>query len=218
MLKAFKAKLAQWMFKRLYAQISKLEGYETFIHEVTQGKNTKLYFPVRLFDVEIGDYSYIGQYSHLKKVRIGKFCSIGPKCFFGWGIHPTDGISTSPMFYSTQRQNGVTLANQDKIVEQKTIRIGNDVFIGMNVTILDGVTIGNGAVIGAGAVVSKDIPAYAIAVGNPIKIIRYRFPEEIRKKLLASEWWNMPDDQLPLIEKHFFDPEQFLKSINSKNA
>ena len=76
----------------------------------------------------------------------------------GWGIHPTQGISTSPMFYSSKKQNGITLSLIDKVEETKTIKIGNDVFIGANVTILDGISIGNGAIIGAGAVVSKDIP------------------------------------------------------------
>jgi acetyltransferase-like isoleucine patch superfamily enzyme len=53
-------------------------------------------------------------------------------------------------------------------------KIGDRVWIGANVTILKGVTIGNDAVVGAGSVVTKDIPAKAIAVGNPAKVIKYR--------------------------------------------
>lgn len=60
--------------------------------------------------------------------EIGKFCSIGPNFFCGWGVHPMDGISTSPMFYSTLKQNGMTLSLVDKVEERKNIRIGNDVF------------------------------------------------------------------------------------------
>ena len=56
--------------------------------------------------------------------------------------------------------------------------------------ILGGVKIGNGAVIGTGAVVAKNIPPYAIAVGNPARVIKYRFDEETIKKLLAVKWWN----------------------------
>ena len=55
---------------------------------------------------------------------------------------------------------------------------------------LGGVNIGNGVVIGAGSVVSKDIPPYAIAVGNPIKIIRYRFPLETIELLEQIKWWD----------------------------
>lgn len=54
------------------------------------------------------------------------------------------------------------------------IRIGNDAWIGANVVVLGGVTIGEGAVIGAGAVVSKDVPAWAIALGVPARVVRYR--------------------------------------------
>ena len=115
------------------------------------------------------------------------------------------------MFYSTRKQNGYTLSKEDKIEERKPIVIGNDVFIGANVIVLDGVTIGNGAVIGAGAVVSKDIPPYAIVVGCPIKIIKYRFNDEIINKLESIQWWNDDANQV-LIEKNFFDVENFIES------
>jgi acetyltransferase-like isoleucine patch superfamily enzyme len=127
----------------------------------------------------------------------------------GWGIHPTNTISTSPMFYSTQKQNGTTLSNYNKIQETKAIQIGHDVFIGMNVTILDGVKIGNGAVIGAGAVVSKDIPPYAIAVGNPIQIKKYRFAPEVRHKLETIQWWNWPLEDLKNVEQMILNTIEF---------
>lgn len=57
---------------------------------------------------------------------------------------------------------------------EKTVSIGNDVWIGSRVTILPGVTIGNGAVIGASSVVTKDVPPYAVACGNPAKVVKYR--------------------------------------------
>lgn len=80
----------------------------------------------------------------------------------------------------------------------------------MNVTILDGVKIGDGAIIGAGAVVSKDIPPYAIAVGSPIQIIRYRFSEDQISKLLKIEWWNFDEEQLKSVEKMFFNVDEFI--------
>ena len=70
------------------------------------------------------------------------------------------------------------------------IVVGNDVWIGHGVTILSGVTIGDGAVIGACSVVSKNIPPYAIAYGNPIRVVRYRFSKEIIEKLLKIAWWD----------------------------
>lgn len=85
------------------------------------------------------------------------------------------------------------------------------VFIGANVTILDGVTIGDGAVIGAGAVVSKDIPPYAIAVGCPIRILKYRFEPEQIHKLLKIKWWEFEDDKLQDVERMFFDINEFIE-------
>jgi acetyltransferase-like isoleucine patch superfamily enzyme len=158
---------------------------------------------------EVGAYSYISQNAIVNHTTIGKFCSIGPNLMCGWGIHPTNTISTSPMFYSTQKQNGTTLSNYNKIQETKAIHIGNDVFIGMNVTILDGIKIGNGAVIGAGAVVSKDIPPYAIAVGNPIQIKNYRFDKEIIEKLEFIQWWNWSLEELSRVEKMILNTEKF---------
>ena len=114
------------------------------------------------------------------------------------------------MFYSTLKQNGTSFSSTNKIEERKLIIIGNDVFIGANVTILDGVTIGDGAVIGAGAVVSKDIPAYAIAVGCPIQIIKYRFSEEQIEKLLKIKWWDFNSEKIKEVEKYFFDINEFI--------
>jgi acetyltransferase-like isoleucine patch superfamily enzyme len=93
---------------------------------------------------------------------------------------------------------------------------GNDVFIGANVTILDGVTIGDGAVIGAGAVVSKDIPPYAIAVGCPIRILKYRFEPEQIDKLLKIKWWEFDEDKLKDVERMFFDVDMFMDKYYSK--
>ncbi|WP_257014128.1 CatB-related O-acetyltransferase [Winogradskyella undariae] len=171
---------------------------------------SKIYPPFKLNNSSIGDYSYVAPNSIINRTEIGKFCSIGPNLISGWGKHPIDGISTSPMFYSTEKQNGFTLTNENKVEEVSSIFIGNDVFIGMNVTILDGVSIGHGAVIGAGAVVSKDIPAYAVAIGNPIRIIKYRFEESEIEKLLNTEWWNWEEEKLKKVESNFFDLNTFL--------
>ena len=161
----------------------------------------------------IGKGSYVGYNALISNTTIGKFCSIGPNLSCGWGMHPISGISTSPAFFSTMKQAGFTYSKTDKFEERKRITIGNDVFIGWNVTILDGVTIGDGAVIGAGAVVSKDIPPYAIAVGCPIQIVKYRFSQEKIDALLASNWWDGDDAVLQEVEKNFFDVDKFLELI-----
>ena len=166
------------------------------------------------YKASIGFGSYLSENAKIVNTEIGKFCSIGPNFLCGFGIHPTNGISTSPSFYSTGKQNGFTFVVENKIEENKIINIGSDVFIGANVTVLDGITIGDGAIIGAGAVVSKNIPPYAIAVGCPIKIIKFRFSPEIVEKLLLIKWWNKDKSDWLDVEKHFFDIEKFIEKFN----
>lgn len=212
-------KISYPIFEKFYPNLRLLRGdlawniLKSNSDGSTIEKFTKIYPPYHISNSKIGEYTYIANNSQISLTTIGKFCSIGPNILCGWGIHPTNGISTSPMFYSTMKQNGITLSKEDKIEERKPIKIGNDVFIGANVTILDGVTIGDGAVIGAGALVSKDIPPYAIAVGVPISIKSYRFTNEIIEKLLKIQWWDFKDSDLPEIEQHIFEVEKFIEKF-----
>jgi acetyltransferase-like isoleucine patch superfamily enzyme len=201
-----------WFYYLALNRIS-IGDYINSIKGSTIGKKCKIYGSHKVIDSIVGDFTYISSNSKISNTVIGKYCSIGPNLISGWGIHPLNTISTSPMFYSTSLQNGLTVTTQNKIIERKLIEIGNDVFIGANVIILDGVKIGDGAVIGAGAVVSKNIPPYAIAVGCPIKILRYRFDEKTIDELLKVKWWDHTYDIHIDIEKYFFDIDFFLKKM-----
>lgn len=186
----------------------KLNVLSGFYNKIS-GKAIKIYKPFNIINTAIGDGTYIAKNSDISMATIGKYCSIGPNFTCGYGIHPTNGISTNPCFYSTYKQNGMSFCTKNKITERKEINIGNDVFIGMNVTILDGVTIGDGAVIAAGAVVVKDVEPYSIVGGVPAKHIKYRFSKDTIKKLLAIQWWNWDREKLKSVEKMFFDVENF---------
>ncbi|SKB94745.1 virginiamycin A acetyltransferase [Lachnospiraceae bacterium] len=83
-----------------------------------------------------------------------------------------------------------------RIRRKGQIFIGNDCWIGARATIISGAKINNGAVIGAGAVVTGEIPPYAIAVGNPAKVVKYRFSQEIIDGLQRIQWWNWPEELL----------------------
>lgn len=189
-------------------------SFSNYIQSSKVSQLSKVYPPYEITKCTIDDYSYISKNAQLSMVNIGKFCSIGPNLVAGWGIHPTNSISTSPSFYSNKKQNGISFIDNSSFIERKEISIGNDVFIGANVTILDGVTISNGAVIGAGSVVSKDIPAYAIAFGNPIKIVRFRFENAQIEKLQKIKWWNWPIEKIKTMPKDLFDIESFLDKNN----
>lgn len=124
-------------------------------------------------------------------LKIGNFCSIaqGVTVFLG-GEHRPDWVTTYPF-------NILWPEARDFTGHPKTkgdVTIGSDVWIGTDALILSGVTIGNGAVIGARSVVSRPVPAYSIAVGNPATISRMRFPETIAERLEKVRWWDWPDD------------------------
>lgn len=100
---------------------------------------------------------------------------------------------------------------KNDICARGQIIIGNDVWIGADVIIMGGVHIGNGAVIGAGAVVAKDIPPYAIVVGNPARVIKYRFDDDTIRKLQEMKWWFWPENKIKNSIKYMGDIDKFIE-------
>jgi chloramphenicol O-acetyltransferase type B len=149
-----------------------------------------------LGSVTLGRYSYFAGSARAGHIQFGRFCSIGPDFMCGWGDHPTNLLSGSPVFYSAQKQCGVSFAEKDVFTEWKPIVVGNDVWIGARVFVRDGVTIGDGAIIGAGAVVVADVLPYAVVGGVPAKILRMRFPEDVIHSLRELSWWNWDEARL----------------------
>lgn len=129
----------------------------------------------------IGNNNYFSFRVMSGNAQIGNYCSFGPDVKIGQSQHSIEYITTYQRISS--RTIGYSLLKKPAI-------IGNDVWIGANAVIMQGVSIGNGAVIGANAVVTNNIPDYAIAVGIPARVIRYRFSENLIRMIEESNWWN----------------------------
>ncbi|MFW6145874.1 MAG: CatB-related O-acetyltransferase [Planctomycetota bacterium] len=155
----------------------------------TVGAHTLVGPCTELTDVTVGGYSYFAGHATVRSATFGRFCSIGRELLCGLGEHPTDRVSTSPVFYSTAPPGGVTFATRDTAVEHVPVTVGSDVWIGARVFLRDGITLGHGAIVAAGAVVVDDVPPYAIVGGTPARVIRYRFDEATVERLLATAWW-----------------------------
>ncbi|MCA6362435.1 MAG: CatB-related O-acetyltransferase [Bacteroidetes bacterium] len=165
---------------------------------------------------EIGRYVYIGRNAYISScARIGAFTSISAGVRIGLMSHPDDWVSTSPAFYAKRR--GLVNENTYAEDEGKQTVIGADVLISANALIRNGVTVGHGAIVGAGAFVNDDVPPYAVVAGVPARIIRYRFDEEMRNRLLHSEWWLKPDAEL-LNAGNFNNPDAFLQRLENGKA
>lgn len=142
-------------------------------------------------------FSYIGPGSQIQNCSIGKFCSLSKNVTIGAPRHPTNYVSTSPIFF--REKNGTkTSWVKNRLFNDSShkVVIGNDVWIGLNASVMGGVTIGDGAIVGAHSLVTKDVPPYAIVGGVPAKIIKYRFSEEVINLLLEIKWWDIPEPQL----------------------
>lgn len=145
-----------------------------------------------------GAFSYgspaLRTYGEAARLRVGKFCSIAQNVtvFLG-GEHRADWVTTYP--FTALMPSMAHIPGHPK--SKGDVVVGNDVWIGDGATVLSGVRIGDGAVIGAGAMIAKDVPPYAIAGGNPGRVLRYRFAEHEIAELLRLRWWDWP---LPGIE------------------
>ncbi len=190
------------------------------IAEFTSMKRKKVH-------TKIGKYSY-GPicHDHFLIESIGSFCS------FGIGVeavrnHEMRFVTTHPMIYAGQMDENMEVPfstfddfawyfegvqPHEEVMKSKRSKIGNDVWLGQNVLITNGADIGNGVIAGAGAVITKAVPDYAVVVGVPAKIIKYRYSPEQIEKLNGIAWWNWTDEEIRERYDDFYLPiDEFIR-------
>ena len=173
----------------------------------------------------IGDGSYVvgGHFETYSDncchILIGKYCSIAHDINFLLSMnHDYRTVTNFP--WNTKTFFDIAnvspkISIPTRVVNRRQIIIGNDVWIGRGATIMSGVRIGNGAVIGAESVVTKNVPPYAIVVGNPARIIKYRFDPETIRKLQAIRWWNWSPEKIVEEFSISDDPQDIVKKFYS---
>lgn len=195
-----------FIFKNLWKLKNVTVDGGTFIgRDVTISEGVCFYGKSEVFGkVQIGRYSSINGpstriCSAVHHVYIGSFCSIASNVIIQEYNHAINLPTTYNIFSHIFNDNQTS----DSIVSKGPIIIDDDVWIGSNSVVLSGVHIGKGSVIGAGTVVSKNIPPYSVVIGNPCKIIRKRFSDEIIQKLDQSNWTNWSIEEIKR-NKDFF--------------
>lgn len=165
-------------------------------------------------NIIVGDFTYIADSdfeSHVThhyewngdKLIIGKFCQIaaGVEFVMNGANHQMNAVTTFP-FYTLAGWNMEPPAQVDLPLKGDTV-IGNDVWIGQNAVVLPGAHIGDGAIIGANCVVGGNVEPYTIVIGNPARIVRKRFDDELIDLLLCFKWWDKSieeiNDLIPLL-------------------
>ena len=162
---------------------------------------------IRNPNIVVGDFTYIADSefeSHVThhyewlgdKLVIGKFCQIaaGVEFVMNGANHQMNAISTYP-FYTLEGWEMKPPSAKNLPIKGDTI-VGNDVWIGQNAVILPGVHIGDGAIIGANSVVGGEVAPYSIVAGNPARLLRKRFDDELIGLMLRFRWWDKSIEEI----------------------
>ena len=162
------------------------------------------------YQVDVGMYTHGGCFrpsAFDRDTTFGRYTSVAATAFAATVNHPMHYKSMHGFFFNTSF--GLAKTRLPSV----PLTIGNDVWLGHNSIIMPGVEkIGDGAVVAAGAVVNKDVPPYAVVVGNPARVVRYRFDPATIERLLAEKWWEKDFEEIRR------DPEEYTRAYEVPDA
>ncbi len=160
----------------------------------------------------VGTYGYpkVICYDGTSRLDVGKYVSFSSNVSILLGSNHKRGLVTT--YPKSLIDKNV---KQNETNERGDVSIGSDVWIGYGATVIGPVTIGDGAIIGAGAVVVRDIPAFAVAVGVPAKVVKFRFEENQIQDLLKIKWWDRSKAEINKIKEDLFSSD--IKDFIYKN-
>jgi hypothetical protein len=169
------------------------------VRDTSFGRYNEVGARTKVAESTFGDYAYVVNDADIIYTDVGKFCSIAAHTRINPGNHPLDRVALSHFTYRSSAY-GMGPDEAEFFAWRRSFRcvLGPDVWVGHGAIILPGKRIGTGAAIGAGAVVTRDVPDYAIVVGNPGRVLRFRFPPPIQAALKRIAWWDWPHERLRL--------------------
>ncbi len=156
----------------------------------------------------LGAYSYVMQGSDIHDACLGRFCSVAARVRINPGNHPLWRVALHHFSYRSEKYGFG--ADDDTFFawrHEHAVRLGHDVWVGHAATVLPGVSVGTGAAIGAGAVVTRDVEPFAVVAGNPARVLRKRFPDDVIEDLLEIAWWEWPHTRISEALSDFRDLE-----------
>lgn len=168
------------------------------VRESDFGQYTYLGPHCNVIDSTFGDFSYAMGDNQVAHADVGKFCNIATSVRINPSNHPWWRATLHHLTYRSESY-GLAPSDDPEIFawrKQDRVTIGPDVWVGHAAIVMPGARIGTGAAIGSGAIVTHDVPPYAVAVGVPARVLRYRCSPETIAKLLAIAWWDWPHEQL----------------------
>ncbi len=222
-----KKELYDELLKKLIIKKFQMNQIYTFDENKNNSYQNRFFYLNQLV-TKIGKHSYgpICVEHHPLIEEIGAFCC------FAYGVdvvpnHEMKYITTHDMISLGKQYDGITIPYQcyrdetyflegiepkNIVTKRKRSKIGNDVWLGRNVIITNGADIGNGVIAGAGTIITKNVPDYAVVVGTPARIIKYRYNDSQIEALNKIAWWNWEDEKISANYDDFYLPvDEFIK-------